>query len=218
MAERQGQLDEAESRYAKLVEKDPTLQNVWFRLGYLQLQRGNNADSIAAFEACLAKQSDWAEAEINLSMAHSNAGHYEQADAILRRLLSRHPDSVEALKGLAAIALKREDRESALEYHRRLIDAGVVTPEVFYNAGLLSQQLNNPQNAVRFYELALEAYPNFAEARLNLGHALESMGKKQEARASWVRALDLKPELARVTSAELHSNAIRPGAQRKHRL
>ena len=45
MAERQGRLDEAESMYSKLVEKNPALENAWFRLGYLQLQRGNNAGS-----------------------------------------------------------------------------------------------------------------------------------------------------------------------------
>jgi tetratricopeptide (TPR) repeat protein len=197
MAERQGQLDQAEALYAKLVAKNPTLENAWFRLGYLQLQRGNNTGSIGAFEACLLKQADWPEAEINLSMAHSNAGDFDQADAVLRKLLARHPDSVEALKGLAAIALKRDDREKGLKYHRRLIDAGVATSEVLYNTGLLSQQLNNPEDAARFYRLALEARPDFAEAKLNLGHALESLGKKDEARACWVQALEVKPELAR---------------------
>jgi len=163
----------------------------------LRLQHGNNPGSITAFEACLAKQPDWPEAEINLGMAHSNAGHFDQADAVLRKLLSRHPDSVEALKGLAAIALKRDDREKGLKYHRRLIDAGVASSEVLYNTGLLSQQLNNPEDAVRFYRLALEARPDFAEARLNLGHALESLGQKDEARTCWVQALEVKPELAR---------------------
>jgi Flp pilus assembly protein TadD len=78
-----------------------------------------------------------------------------------------------------------------------LIEAGVATSEVLYNTGLLSQQLNNPEDAARFYRLALEARPDFAEAKLNLGHALESLGKKEEARTCWVQALEVKPELAR---------------------
>ncbi len=50
---------------------------------------------------------------------------------------------------------------------------------------------------MKFYRLALEARPDFAEARLNLGHALESLGQKDEARTCWVQALEVKPELAR---------------------
>jgi len=72
-----------------------------------------------------------------------------------------------------------------------------VTPEILYNAGLLSQQLNNVEDAAQFYRFALEAQPDFAEARLNLGHALDALGKKEEARACWVQALEIKPELAR---------------------
>ena len=37
---------------------------------------------------------------------------------------------------------------------------------------------------------------NFAEALLNLGHALKAQGKPDEARSCWKQALDVKPELA----------------------
>jgi tetratricopeptide (TPR) repeat protein len=73
----------------------------------------------------------------------------------------------------------------------------VATPEIFYNTGLLSQQLNNPEDAARFYRLALDARPDFAEAKLNLGHVLQLLGHKDEAQACWVQALEVKPELAR---------------------
>ena len=38
-----GLLEEAESLYAALVETNPELENAWFRLGYLRLQRGDYA-------------------------------------------------------------------------------------------------------------------------------------------------------------------------------
>ena len=50
---------------------------------------------------------------------------------------------------------------------------------------------------VELYRQALAASPDFAEALLNLGIALETLGQKDEARASWQKALTLKPELAR---------------------
>ena len=52
------------------------------------------------------------------------------------------------------------------------------------------------QDAVGFYQLALQSDPQFAEALLNLGHALMSMGQEEEARSHWRRAIREKPELA----------------------
>ena len=46
------------------------------------------------------------------------------------------------------------------------------------------------------YRRATEEKPEFAEALLNLGHALEAMGQEEEARGYWQQAVQAKPELA----------------------
>jgi protein O-GlcNAc transferase len=61
---------------------------------------------------------------------------------------------------------------------------------------LLRQNSGSQEEAVRLYREALAASPDFAEALLNLGIALDSLGQKEEARTSWQKALALKPELA----------------------
>ena len=62
---------------------------------------------------------------------------------------------------------------------------------------LLAQQLNKPADAAQFYRFALELKPRFPEALLNLGHAFEALGQKDEARLCWTSALEMNPELAR---------------------
>ena len=52
------------------------------------------------------------------------------------------------------------------------------------------------EDAIRLYQEALAERPNFAEALLNLGHALKSQGNLDEARNCWRQALEQKPELA----------------------
>ena len=54
----------------------------------------------------------------------------------------------------------------------------------------------NDGSAIRLYREAISQRPNFAEALLNLGHALKSQGQADEARTCWKQALDVKPELA----------------------
>ena len=49
-----------------------------------------------------------------------------------------------------------------------------------------------------FYQQALTEDPQFAEALLNLGHALMAMGQEDEARSYWRKAIREKPELAQM--------------------
>ena len=67
---------------------------------------------------------------------------------------------------------------------------------MFYNAGLICQKRGETQEAVKFYQRALNEDPQFAEALLNLGHALMSLGQEDDARSFWRRAIREKPELA----------------------
>jgi tetratricopeptide (TPR) repeat protein len=49
---------------------------------------------------------------------------------------------------------------------------------------------------VGYYQQTLAEDPEFAEALLNLGHALMALGQEEEARSYWRRAIREKPELA----------------------
>jgi tetratricopeptide (TPR) repeat protein len=111
-------------------------------------------------------------------------------------LLESKSDCVDALRGLAAIALEEENDEEALRIHERLLNLGERDAEILYNAGLLSQKLGRLEDAARLYRESLDQRSTFAEALLNLGHTLAAQGKESESRDHWIRALHLKPELA----------------------
>ena len=106
------------------------------------------------------------------------------------------PDSADAVRGLAALTLEQGDFDQAFDLHRRLIELGDRSPELFYNAGLIYQKRGQIEDAAVFYREALKENPNLAEALLNLGHALMDMGQEDEARTCWRKAVVAKPELA----------------------
>ena len=101
------------------------------------------------------------------------------------------------MNGLAVASLERGDHEKALGYHLALLDAGEKAPEIYYNAGLLSQQLDQLEQSVGLYRSAMELRSDFPEALSNLCHALQALGRGDEALSCWVSALEKKPELAR---------------------
>ena len=110
-------------------------------------------------------------------------------------VLESNPESIEALRGIAEIAVLKADHPAALDACRRLI-AIQREPEYLYNAGVLFHRQGLLEEACRFYEQALAERPEFAEACLNLGHALSALGRDKEALHYWRGALELRPELA----------------------
>ena len=133
---------------------------------------------------------------MNLALAYWKMGDRDLSQLVYEQALNNDPKSLDALRGLAALALERGDFESSLEYHGRLVDLGERTPELLYNTGLLLQKAGQAEEAARLYREALAENPDFAEALLNLGHVMKSMGQEDDARACWSKALEAKPELA----------------------
>jgi tetratricopeptide (TPR) repeat protein len=109
-------------------------------------------------------------------------GDPENAAKAFEAVLASNADSVDALRGLAALSVERDNFDQALDYQARLIEKGERSPELFYNTGLLLQKSGQLDDAVRLYKEALQERPEFPEALLNLGHVLKSQGRQDEAR------------------------------------
>jgi tetratricopeptide (TPR) repeat protein len=133
---------------------------------------------------------------MNLAISCWNIGDHDGAVKAFEAVLALTPDSLDALRGLAALAVEREKYDQALDYQGRLIEKGERSPELFYNTGLLLQKSGQLDDAARLYKEALEDRPAFPEALLNLGHVLKSQGRQEEARDCWKQAVEQKPELA----------------------
>ncbi len=125
------------------------------------------------------------------------AGQYDRAETVLLGLLNREPEHLDALKGLATVTLSQGCHERSLELHEKLLELAGPDPDIYYNCGVLSQNLSDANRAVGYYRRSVELRPQFAEALLNLGHALSDLGNREEALSVWISAVELKPDFAR---------------------
>ena len=196
MQERLGNAAEAEKCIETLVELEPEREERWFRLGYYRLVRDDAAGSVEPFRICVSTRSDWLEALINLGLAQWRSGDPQAAKSPFAQAVTRHPQSADALRAQAALAIELDDPELALDTDSKLEELGERTPELAYNIGILLQRLNLYEDAARSYRRATEEKPDFGEALLNLGHALKALGQEDEARSCWQQAVEAKPELA----------------------
>jgi len=160
------------------------------------LLRGDYRGSVEPFRNCVSQRPDWLEALVNLGHAQWRSGDLEAAKASLLQASARHPESAEALRALAALSIEMGDYIQALDAESKLQTLGETVPEIAFNIGVLLEKSNLFEDAVRSYRRAADEKPGFAEALLNLGHALKALGQDQEARTCWQQAVEAKPDLA----------------------
>ncbi len=192
------QFANAETVCQRFCQRTPNRAAVWFRLGYLQWKRGAAAEAVPSFERALDLRPDWTEAQIDLALALLATGQIDRSQILLESVLRREPHHPGALRALATLMLNRTGSEGlALDLHKKLIELGDANEDVYFNCGVLAQALNQPQDAIQYYREAISRRKNFAEALLNLGHVLSTLGQTAEAKNyCQVPALELKPEFA----------------------
>ena len=106
-----------------MLEKAPKEEEARFRLGYLRLQREDFRAAAEAFEGLPALSSAVARSAGESRAVLQRPGQPTAGRAAVPEdARERIRKSVDALRGLAAMAIQVSDFEAALEYHVRLVE------------------------------------------------------------------------------------------------
>jgi tetratricopeptide (TPR) repeat protein len=90
---------------------------------------------------------------------------------------------------------QRSDPSSALAYCQQILKQFPEDAFILCCAGLCLSKQRQYQDAITYYDHALQATPNYGDAHALLGRALLSMDKPQEALESFSRAFRIQPTL-----------------------
>jgi tetratricopeptide (TPR) repeat protein len=107
------------------------------------------------------------------------AGRMAEAERGYRAILKERPDHVEALHYLGVLLHQRGDDEDAAKLMDRALGLAPNASACWSNRGLAAASGDLP-HAVACYERALAIDPAFANARNNLGTALQKQGRFDE--------------------------------------
>ena len=88
------------------------------------------------------------------------------------------PLLADALHSLAAMSAEREDYQGALGYYKKLAEGGERSAELFYNTGLILQNLGRMDEAARQYREAVAVSPELVEASQALARMVNGSGSK----------------------------------------
>lgn len=133
-----------------------------------------------------------------LSVANERVGDTKSARENIIKALQYSPENTESLYRAAYLAQSRQNYQEALSYLDRL---HAIEPNVMLSrfiAGWCWQAMNQPEKAIEHYRLAIRYRPDYAQTYANLGYALLSVGRKQEACSFFERYNTLVPPDKRV--------------------
>jgi tetratricopeptide (TPR) repeat protein len=148
---------------------------LWNNLGHVLTRKNEWRDAQAVYKAWTASGLDHANAQQNLSVASEQTGDVSLAADSLSKRMRLWPDAISAddVKRLAVLQLRvaapRDAAETMRRYRAKWQYADPKTVAEMENlAGSISRILGDNDQAVIYFQSALERYPELDSARKNL--------------------------------------------------
>jgi tetratricopeptide (TPR) repeat protein len=122
------------------------------------------------------------------------AGLRPQAREAWQAIQKTVPQNTEAAARLGRLAWEDGDTTLAASLLERAAGGDAPAP-VWFDLGLVRQDLRNYEGAATAYRKAMEKKPDYAEAALNLGVVLQESGDLDSAMRAYAEAYRLRPQM-----------------------
>ena len=145
-----------------------------------------------------AKQREAATYNVQLGVAYLNQGDLARAKEKLDRAYSQDPDNPDVRSALAMLYVRMGEKDKADEEYRAALRLAPKDPSVINNYAVYLCQVGRTDDGVKhFLEAARNPlYPTPEVAYTNAGVCLRAAKRDEDARADFIRALQVKPSFA----------------------
>ena len=164
----EGELAQAVIWLNSALKIEPNSPDLYNTLGDLLMKGKKYQKAINAFEQTLKFQPDHPDARYNIGASLMRLKKYEAAEKNLRKVLEEQPNHIGALQNLS-LALKELDfQQESLDTSKRLL--AIQESEVACNNhGTILKEMNRKEEALKYFERAIELNPKYAAAYCNVG-------------------------------------------------
>ncbi|MFN8457952.1 MAG: tetratricopeptide repeat protein [Anaerolineae bacterium] len=152
-------------------EQGPEHFHKWLRLGTQALQRGETDKAVRFLERAYQLDSKNPDAALNLGGAYILSKKFSRAVAVLELLSQQEPHNPMVWTNLGAaylgnpILAKDEDQLRAIAAFEQALELNPIAPNVAYNLGLVYLDRQEHDQALRWFERAIQTNPNDRDAR-----------------------------------------------------
>jgi tetratricopeptide (TPR) repeat protein len=187
-------------RYAQeWTRASPRDPEAWYYLGETySIGFERPADSVVPLRRAVELKPVWAQAWNSLGLAHSKLKQYRDAAGAFQKAVEQSPQTMNYWFNLASAQSETGNSDGA---HATLLrGAAVAGPSTGYadwfNLGLGFDQMHDCQNAANAFAQAVQRNPQLADGWNNLGACQAQLGRIDQARSSYRRAIALGNRIA----------------------
>ncbi len=180
---------EAYSKAAELTPKDPEPH---LSAGLLHERQKELPAAEAEYKQVLAIDATSSDATIGLTNIYMKSGRLGDAEPLLRRLATDHPDDATIHLQLSRVLQAQGKKDDALAELQTAVKLAPANVEAQREVADLYTAAGKNDLAEIAYRALVAAQPNDAELHRGLGHALLLQKKFPEAQAEFLTALRLK--------------------------
>lgn len=193
-----GGLDAALPRYEKAYKTGNMTLRMTVTYAYLCLKAGQieRAKKILDFERKRRGSLPATHEEVSFIKSYQalvdwKSGDLDGAIGVLRDLLDHNYRTASLYGSLGYFLLEKKVYAEALTLNREAADYAPEDPVILDNLAATYRLLNQLQDAGPVFERLMALEPAFPEAWYNYGQYLKALGRQDEARAAWEKALSL---------------------------
>ena len=127
---------------------------------------------------------------------HQQAGRFQAAEAIYRKVLAFKPNLAEAHKQLGKVLIALDRLEGAIRSITRSIEIDSDSSPARNLLGIAFRKQGQTENAISYFKCALQIAPMNVNAHMNLVLTLMEAGQFDESAEHFRQALKINPKLA----------------------
>lgn len=151
-------------------------------------------EAVAKFKEIVEEVPELCQINLNIGNCYYEMGDYDSAISCYKAVLEKEPENNDALVSLGNVYLEKGELEKGMELFNKLSDEDAASPITLYNIATLLFNKGELETAARYYERALSLDQNMADAHYQSGLCYLNLNKKEKAKESFLKYLELKPD------------------------
>jgi tetratricopeptide (TPR) repeat protein len=172
-----GDVVAAEASFREVVEERPRAVPALVGLGRALTQAGAVEEAAAPLLEALELEPGDLAARRAMGELHTAAGRLPKARELLIEVFERDPKDPMSARALVDVLLRMQVGPDAMRVAEDFTIARATHPMGYFLMGIVQEQMEDDEAAIRSYQLAIERDPRFVDAHKNLGilcHTLSS--------------------------------------------
>lgn len=178
-----------------VIRKNPYQPRAYFTKGMAFKEMGDTGLAISSFQTATEQDPSYFHAWIQLGQLHA-AKRSDLAILYFKNAIEVNPAKQESYYALAFYYQQTGRVQEAMSTYLQLLEVDSKHVPSMHNLGfLLLFEKNQPDEALVWFEKALNLDPEFVQAHYHKAYSLELLGQFAEAKRAYQSALALNPEM-----------------------